>query len=153
MNESKFYIMATESIRAEWARLNAFCKELDGDPAKKKREIAAYKCAKYRDAGISNIWAMFHNCYRLKNTLKDTCYCMKPVYEMLLENESAMEAYRNANEEDKPDLGLYLGIKAFIAALMAEKQKKWETANDWERVELTTYLEGHAFALACIENA
>ena len=153
MSESKFYTMAIDGIKAEWSRLDAFCKELDSDRERKKKEIVAYKCAKYRDAGISNIWAVFHNCYRLKKSLNETCYCLKPVYEMLAKDESAMEIYRNASEEDKPDLGLYLGIKAFITSLVTEKQAKLELATDWERIELTTYMEGHLFALACIENA
>ncbi|MBQ8431382.1 MAG: hypothetical protein IJX28_00710 [Clostridia bacterium] len=153
MEASLFYTLASHRMKTEMTRLTEFTQALDRDPAKKKQEIAAYKCAKYREAGIANIYVMFYNSYRLRRSNEETCYLISYAYEVFSKNSKAMELYSTASPARRPDVGLYLGILEFARALMEEKEKKLPLANDWERVELSTYLEGHRFAVDALRDA
>ena len=153
MNESIFYTLAKERMSREMTRLEELTREMDRDPAQKKREIATYKRAKYREAGIANIYVMFYNSYRLRRSNAQTCYLISYAYEAFSKDPKAMELYRNTPAARQPDVGLYLGILAFAKELIQQKEEKLPLANDWERVELTTYLEGHRFAVEALRTA
>ena len=153
MEQSLFYQLAKSRINEELTRLDRISAALDQNPEEKKKEIATYKCAKYRWAGISNIDVMLYNCHRLKRKMEATCYLIPYVYEIFSQNERAMAFYRETPDARKPDAGLYLGILVFAQQLIAEKQEKMKNANDWERLELTTYLEGHLYVLNILKQA
>ena len=61
IGNSVFYLLADDCFRKECRKLRDFTDALDKIPAEKKKNIAEYKCAKYRYAAISLIHSIIYN--------------------------------------------------------------------------------------------
>lgn len=153
MKETAFFPIALESIDRETKRLQAFCDTLDKQPAEKKKQIAEYKKAKYRYAGVSNVWAMFFFTHRLLGKHKDTHYLHPNVEPFLLSHPSYLSMYDNAPGEEKPEYGMYYGALAFTDTEIVKLEEKYPFANDWEKIELEERLDGMRFAKECLNEA
>lgn len=153
--DSIFYTLAHDAMNREIKRLEDFCENLDKTPELKKEQIAEYKCAKYRYAALSAIYASFYNnqrCRKLYN-LSNTNYLLLPFYEYLTTSADYLALYEAAPESEKPDYSLYYGMLAFAKKQMAELEEKLPHANDWESVELTERLGGWRFGVECLREA
>ncbi|MBQ7337994.1 MAG: hypothetical protein IJW40_06005 [Clostridia bacterium] len=152
MNNS-FYTLAYEAMREECRRICLFTDALDKNPSEKKQKIAEYKCAKYRYAAVSNVQARLMHSYRLRERLCETHYLISDVEQALLARADLVEQYEHAPKDKQPEYGLYLGFLAFTDLLIAEHEKRFAMANDWERVELEERLAGYRFARAALVAA
>lgn len=150
---SAFYLYAEDAMSREIKKLNDFTDTLDNNTSEKEERIAEYKCAKYRFAAIEAIHVAMLHCNRLKDKLSDTHYLLAPFDNMIKHDAEFLNTYNNAPDERKEDVGLYYGMLAYANSLIAQKQEKLSSANDWEHIELNTYIEGYKFALNCIEEA
>lgn len=153
MSDSVFYTAAIQKINAETARLDAFCDTLDKNPAEKKKQIAEYKRAKYRYAGVTNLWCAVYNGYRTRARNAATHYLPKWVEEVFLRNSAYVRLYENAPEEEKPDYALYYGASALAEEKIADLSGKLPLATDWEKIELEERLGGLRFAKECLDEA
>ncbi|MBQ9747084.1 MAG: hypothetical protein IJW21_09730 [Clostridia bacterium] len=155
INDSKFYTLAYNSIKKESERLEAFCENLDKNPELKKEQIAEYKCAKYRYAGVSVLHSVFYNnqqCRKLHD-LGYSNYLLQFFNEALKSRKDYFALCCSAPESEKPDHALYYGMLAFAEKQMAELEEKMPLANDWEKIELTERLGGWRFGLECLHEA
>ncbi len=153
--DSVFYTLAYNAMNKEIKRLEDFCAELDKNPALKKEHIAEYKCAKYRYAGLSALYASFYNNQRCRkiHDLGITHYLLLPFCEALTACPEYFASYKSAPESKKPDYSLYYGTLAFAEKHIAELEAKLPLANDWESVELTERLGGWRFGIDCLSEA
>ena len=153
--DSVFYTLAYNTIKEEGERLEAFCAELDKNPALKKAQIAEYKCAKYRYAGVSVLHAVLYNNNRCRkiHDLQYSHYLLMAFNEYLKNHKEYFPLYESAPESEKPDYSLYYGMLAFAEKQMSELEEKLPLANDWERVELTERLGGWRFGVNCLHEA
>ncbi|MBQ8447499.1 MAG: hypothetical protein IJX27_01045 [Clostridia bacterium] len=154
-NDSKFYTLAYDAMKKEAERLEAFCENLDKNPELKNAQIAEYKCAKYRYAGVSVLHSVFFNnqqCRKIHD-LGYSNYLLQYFSEALKSREDYFALYCSAPEGEKPDYALYYGILAFAEKQMAELEEKMPRANDWERIELTERLGGWCFGAECLHEA
>lgn len=149
--KTTFYEIASQAMRTECQRLEAYTAELDQNPDAKKAQVAEYKSAKYRYAAISNVHARFLHSNRLKATLANSHYVLAPIEEPLLLRPELLAEYESA--EDKPSAGLYLGFTAFTDKKIAECEDELTRATDWEAIELTERLGGYRFARECLYDA
>ncbi len=153
MSDSVFYTIAIRAINAETARLDAFCEALDKNPAEKKKQIAEYKRAKFRYAGVTNLWYAVYNAYRTRARNAATHYLPAWLDEYFVRNPAYVALYENAPDGDKPDYALYYGASAFAEEKIADLSGKLPFASDWERVELEERLGGLRFAKSCMDEA
>lgn len=153
MNNTTFYDKAITPMKAEIDRLNAFTDALDRDPAAKQEQIAEYKCAKYRYAGISNISCRLYFSNKFGYKYNENYFQTPDVWEIVKDDPAFFEAVDNAPEDEKRIVAMYLGILAYADHLISEKEALLSTATDWERIELEEYLGGYRFARKCITDA
>ncbi len=153
--DSNFYTLAHDTMNKEIKRLEDFCENLDKTPELKKECISEYKCAKYRYAGLSAIYASFYNNQHCRKThdLGSTHYLLLPFYEYLTARSDYLALYKAAPESEKPDYSLYYGMLAFAEKHIAELEAKLPLANDWESVELNERLGGWRFGANCLREA
>lgn len=155
MNDSIFYIEAYASLKRECQRLCDFTDSLDKDPSEKKKQIAEYKCAKYRYASISAIQIIIYNNNRLRRTLdlKNSHYLLVPFDEIFIKHADYLALYESAPEEEQPDLSLYYLAIAFADEEIEKLESRLERATDWERIELEERIGGLKFAKECLDDA
>ena len=155
MVSTRFYTAVDEALSNECNRICGFTDSLDKDPAAKKEQIAAYKCAKYRYAAVSAVHAAIHNINRCRglHDLKATHYLLLPFDELLKQHEEYLSLYEAAAEADKPDYSLYYAMLAFVAEETKHLESKLPLASDWETVELTERMGGLRFAKVCLDEA
>ena len=149
MNSSKFYETAIEKINSEAVKLEVFCKALDNAPNEKKKQVVEYKRAKYRYASIARIYNLLYHGNRVYQ---------KPAIHMDIENVIKNNAElsnlcNHAVNNEKIDFKLYYGISAIAVERIAELQKKLQSANDWEKIELEERIGGLTFAKNCLDEA
>ena len=155
MTDTKFYKLADEALSRECARIASFTDALDKDPAEKKAQIAAYKCAKYRYATVSLIHSTIHNINRCRGLHDMSAYhhLLLPFDELFRQHEDYLALYDAAPDTDKPDYSLYYAMLAFIESETAKLEGKLPRASDWETVELTERMGGLRFAKVCLDEA
>ncbi len=153
MNNSRFYQTAMERINAETKRIDDFCDALDKNPAERKSNITEYKCAKYRYAGVTNIWyALFHS-HRTAERNEENHYLAPEVNDVFITFPEYVALYDNAPDKEKRDYALYYGVIAFIESKIAEITANLPFATDWEKVELEERIGGLLFAKECLDEA
>jgi len=158
---TNFYTRAIAALTRESDRLNGFCAELDKEPLRKKEEIALYKCARYRYGAVSNVWVVLYFRNKLKDKiLQNPDYIPKgldavtlPPEEFLKNRTDLLEAYAGTPDDEKIDAALYYCALAHTDVLISKKEELMLCASDWEKIELTEYLEGYAFSRACLTEA
>lgn len=153
MTDTVFFTSVNQSLSTECRRLCDFTDELDRSPKEKKERIAEYKCAKYRYAGVSNIHAIFYHSHRVAESLAHTHYLPPHMEPLFLASPAWVEAYKAADETDRPDIALMGATLAFTEDKITENRQKRAHANDWEAVELDQRLGGYEFAKACLLEA
>ena len=97
MNTSEFYMTAINMINNETLRLDNFCDALDKDADEKKKQIVEYKRAKYRYAGITNVWCVLRLNYRNRATNARTNYLAPKINEIFTSNERYLSAGKYTN--------------------------------------------------------
>ncbi len=155
MENTIFFTWVDNALSAECDRLCQYTDELDKTPSEKKKQIAEYKCAKYRYASVSTIhMAIYHNnrCRGLHD-MSATHYLLLPYDELFKQHEDYLTLYEAAAEEEKPDYSLYYGMLAFAEEEMEKLNANLSHATDWEKVELEERLGGLQFAKACLDEA
>lgn len=154
-NDSKFYTLAYNAMKKESERLEAFCESLDKNPELKKAQIAEYKCAKYRYAGVSVLHSVFYNNQRCRklHDLAYSNYLLMAFNEYFMARPEYFAIYEAAPEGEKPDYALYYGMLTFAEKQISELEEKMPLANDWEKIELTERLGGLRFVLECLREA
>lgn len=155
MENTKFFILVDNALSAECDRLCQYTDELDKTPSEKKKQMAEYKCVKYRYASISTIHAAIYNINRCRglHDMSATHYLLLPYDELFKQHEDYLTLYEAANEEEKPDYSLYYGMLAFAEEEMEKLNVNLPHATDWEAVELEKRLGGLQFAKACLDEA
>lgn len=153
MENSRFYELAIERINAERKRLDDFCEALDKDPKERKSKITEYKCARYRYAGLTNVWwALFHS-HRTAERNAGNHYLDPSVNDVFITVPEYVVLYDNASEGEKRDYALYYGVIAFVELKIAEITAKLPCATDWEKIELEERMGGLQFAKGCLDEA
>ncbi len=153
MENSRFFQIALEMINTETKKIESFCDALDNDPAAKKSQIIEYKCAKYRYAGVANVWCKFFHSHRLAETNEENHYLIPQVNEIFVTIPEYMVLYNNAPEDEKRDYALYYGVTAFADSEIAKLELKLENATDWEKVELKERICGLTYGKKCLDEA
>ncbi len=153
MENSNFFNIANEKIKAETKKLEDFCTELDKDPQRKKELIAEYKCAKYRYAGATNVWCMFFHSHRVAGRNAGNHYLIPQVNDIFVMKPEYVELYNNAPEDEKRDYALYYGVIAFAEVEIAKLEENIPLASDWHKIELEERIGGLKFAKECLEVA
>ena len=155
MEYRNFFTLVDNALSAECDRLCQYTDELDKTPSEKKKQIAEYKCAKYRYAAISTIHAAIYNMNRCRglHDMSATHYLLLPYDELFKQHEDYLTLYEAAAEEEKPDYSLYYGMLAFAEEEMEKLNANLSHATDWEKVELEERLGGLQFAKACLDEA
>ena len=155
MENRNFFTLVDNALSAECDRLCQYTDELDKTPSEKKKQIAEYKCAKYRYAAISTIHAAIYNMNRCRglHDMSATHYLLLPYDELFKQHEDYLTLYEAAAEEEKPDYSLYYGMLAFAEEEMEKLNANLSHATDWEKVELEERLGGLQFAKACLDEA
>lgn len=153
--DSYFYTLAYNALKKESKRLEAFCESLNKAPELKKEQIAEYKCAKYRYAGVSSLQAaLYNNNYHRKlHDLKYSHYLLLPFDEFFKKREDYVALYESAPESEKPEYSLYYGMLAFTEVQISELEAKLPLASDWERIELSERIGGLRFGAECLGEA
>ena len=155
MESTRFFTLVNEALSAESDRLCQYTDELDKTPAEKKKQMAEYKCAKYRYAAISTIHAAIYNINRCRglHDMSATHYLLLPYDELFKKHEDYLVLYEAANGDEKPNVSLYYGMLAFAKEEIDKLEAKLSQATDWEKVELEERLGGLEFAKACLDEA
>ena len=153
MNTSEFYMTAINMINNETLRLDNFCDALAKDADEKKKQIVEYKRAKYRYAGITNVWCVLRLNYRNRATNARTNYLAPKINEIFTSNERYFGLYMSAPEDKKADYALYFGVKSFAEDKLKSLEKELALATDWEKVELEDRIDGIKFAISCLNTA
>ena len=155
MESTNFFTLVDNALSAECDRLCQYTDELDKAPSEKKKQMAEYKCAKYRYAAISTIHAAIHNINRCRGLhhMSATHYLLLPYDELLKQHEDYLALYEAAGEGEKPDYSLYYAMLAFVADEAEKLEAKMPHASDWEKIELEERLGGLQFAKACLDEA
>lgn len=153
MEKLDFYQTAMGLINAETKKLDDFCDALNNNKLEKKAKITEYKCAKYRYAGITNVWAMMYMNHRVGKRNCQTNHLAPKFNEIFVTFPSYVEIYNQAPDDEKTDFALYYGALAFSDYKIAELKSNILSAGDWERVELEERIGGIEFAKACINEA
>ena len=155
MVNTKFYMIVDEALSNECKRLCDFTDALDKAPAEKKKQIADYKCTKYRYAAVSAVHAAIHNINRCRglHDMSATHHLLRPFDILLKQHEDYMALYDAADEGEKPDYSLYYAMLAFIEEESSKLESKLPHASDWEAVELEERIGGLQFAKACLDEA
>ena len=153
MEKSRFYQLAIEWINAETKRLDDFCEALDKDPMEKNGKITEYKCAKYRYAGVVNVWYALYNSYRTADRNAEKHYLMPQLNDIFIATPEYVTFYDNAPDDEKRDYALYYGVIAFTDSKLAELEAKLPLATDWEKIELEERIGGLHFAKECLDEA
>ena len=154
-HDGVFYTLAYNATKKEIDRLESFCESLDKNPALKKEQMAEYKCAKYRYAGITSLHSVLYNnnkCRKLHD-LQYSKYLLVYAAEALKARKEYLALYEAAPESEKPDYSLYYGVLAFAEAQIAELEEKLPLANDLEAVELSERIGGWRYGTECLAEA
>ena len=153
MSNSRFYQLEIERINAERKRLDDFCEALDKNPMERKSKITEYKCARYRYAGLTNVWwALFHS-HRTAERNVENHYLDPSINDVFITVPEYVVLYDNASEGEKRDYALYYGVTAFTNSKIAELEEKLSLATDWEKIELEERMGGLQFAKGCLDEA
>ena len=155
IGNSVFYLLADDCFRKECRRLHDFTNNLDKMPAEKKKNIAEYKCAKYRYAAVSLIHSIIYNnneC-RTEFNLEKYHYLIQPFDEMFKEHSEYLSLYESASADEKPDYSLYYMALVFTDRELSSLNIKKQNVNDWEKVELEERIGGLQFAKECLNDA
>ena len=153
MAKLDFYQSAMELINAETKKLDDFCDALDNNIFDKKAKITEYKCAKYRYAGITNVWAMLYMNHRVGKRNYQTNHLAPKFNEIFVTFPCYVEIYNQVPNDEKTDFALYYGALAFADFKIAELKSNILSAGDWEKVELEERISGIEFAKACVNEA
>ena len=153
MGNSTFFQNAVNLINEETKKLESFCNELDKDPISKKKNIAEYKCAKYRYAGATAVWCMFFHSHRVADKNTQNHYLIPQVNDIFVTIPEYLALYESAPYDEKRDYALYYGVLAFANAEIAKHKEKLTTATDWEKIELEERIGGLQFAKVCLDEA
>lgn len=153
MKMSNFYELVHNSLEAEIYNLSEFTGQLDKNTVEKEEHIGEYKCSRMRYGAITNIKDNLCQTYRLRDKLGSRYYMLSQFYELIKDKEKFHEIYNNASLEERPDIGMYYGMLAYIDMLVCEKEEKLRLADDWEKIELNEYLKGYRFARKCFDEA
>ncbi len=153
MDNSRFFQIAGELINTETKKIKCFCDELDKDPIAKKNQIIEYKCAKYRYAGATNVWALFSLNYRVAESNTKTHYLIPQLNDIFVATPGYMAFYDDAPDSEKRDYALYYGTIAFVDSEIAKHESRILNAADWEKVELEERIGGLRFAKECLSEA
>ena len=155
MGDSRFYILAHEALSRECKRLCDFTDDLDKKHTEKKKQIAEYKCAKYRYASISFIDSTVYNINRCRkaHNLKEYHYLLLPFDEIFKTHDDYLSIYDSALDSEKPDIGLYYAMIALVDVEIVKLEEKIAAADDWEKIELEERIGGLRFAKICLDEA
>jgi len=155
MESTNFFTLVDNALSTECDRLCQYTDELDKAPSEKKKQMAEYKCAKYRYAAVSTIHVAIYNINRCRglHDMNATHYLLLPYDELFQKHEEYLMLYEAANEDEKPDVSLYYGMLAFAEEQINKLEAKLSQATDWEKVELEERLGGLEFAKACLDEA
>ena len=155
VGDSVFYLLAYQMLEDESQRLCAMTDELDRDSARKKENMAAYKCAKYRYATVSLIQNTIfqHNRCRKQQNMEQFHYLLLPFDMIFKTQREYLALYESAPTHEKPDVSLYYAMRAFAEQEIAGYEAKLQGATDWERVELEERMGGLRFAMVCLDEA
>ena len=155
MDKSIFFAAANEALFNECKRLDYLTDQLDKDPAEKKKQIAEYKCAKYRWASVAFIHSILWNNNRIcrERDLKDSHYLIGAFDEIFKKHDDYLALYESAPEEEKPDYSLYYLATAIAEEKLEELESKLLLASDWESIELEERIGGLKFAKECLDDA
>ncbi len=134
---SEFFKKAYDAMEAEILKLDNVSKD--------EGNIAEYKCARYRYAGLVNIQVCFYQCFRLKNSLGRADY-LSPHIEDALRKHPEYEI-KVTDAESK----WYYGMLAYADEAISELEPQMPDADDWEKVELENRIEGLILAKKCLE--
>ena len=155
IGDSAFFTLANDTLGKECKRLCGFTESLDKDPAKKKENVAEYKCAKYRYAAVSLVHSILYNnnLYRKQQNLEQSHYLLKPFDEVFREYKEYCGSYDVISVNEKPDYSLYCVLLAIIEKQITELKVKLSCANDFERIELEERIGGLLYGKACLDEA
>lgn len=153
MTNSRFFEIALEMNNTETKKLENFCDSLDKDPIAKKKKIAEYKCAKYRYAGVTNVWCMFFHSHRVAEQNIKTHYLIPQLNDIFMTRQEYVALYENAPDSEKQDYALYYGTVAFADSEIAKLEAKFENATDWQKIELEERIGGLKYAKECLDEA
>ena len=153
MENSRFFENVKELINTETKELESFCTALDNDPIAKRSRIAEYKCAKYRYAGIINVWCRFYHSQRVAAGNSVNHYLIPQVNDVFITVPEYVAFYDKAPDEEKRDYAFYYGFTAFTMTEIAKLKANLTNATDWERVELEERIGGLQFAKKCLDEA
>lgn len=153
--DSVFFKTADDLLKKEIKRLDSFTDLLDKDFARKKENIADYKCAKIRSAAVSLIHSVLYNNnnFRKLKNLESTHYLLPPFDEIFRTGTEYQTAYKSAPLPEKPDCSLYFMLLTFADRELADYEAKLQNATDWEKIELKERIGGIQFAKECIGEA
>ena len=131
IGDSAFFLIANDLLGKECKRLCDFTDSLDKSPLLKKENIAEYKCAKYRYAGITNVWAMLYMNHRVGKRNYQTNHLAPKFNEIFVTFPCYVEIYNQAPNDEKTDFALYYGALAFADFKIAELKSNILSAGDW----------------------
>ena len=149
IGDSAFFTLANEMLGKECIRLCDFTESLDKDLAKKKENIAEYKCAKYRYAAVGRIYNLLkhgHMVYHRSAVLFD-------IENSIKNNDGLWALCNNAPDEEKIDYKLYYGISSIACEMHTKCLEKLQNANDFERIELEERIGGLLYGKECLDEA
>ena len=152
LGSSVFFLIAHDSLGKECQRLEDFTITLDREPAKKRKCIAEYKCAKYRYASVSHAHNLLYHGYRVYRMSE--AHKHVDIENVIQNNHELLQICNSAvHHEEKIECKLYYGISIIVQEQMKMYTKKMETASDWEKIELEERLGGLEFAKFCLDEA
>ena len=143
-----FYETTHDLINNEILRFEEICSKFDNDPEEKRIRISEYKCAKYR---LSALWRIQNMLFHGKRVIEKGC-CHLEIEEALEGALNYSSIYNESEEQEKLEVKLYYGIRAFTEKKLEELSSISEYANDWERIELNEKIVGYTFALRSLNE-
>lgn len=155
MNNSEFVSVALKLLDNEIEKISYLTDQLDKSPDEKKKNIAVYKCAKYRYASLINVRSSLWHNYRC-GKISDPGYShhlLLPFDEILKKHKNLVEICKSAPVERQQDYSLYYSIIAFSSEMISELKTKLKSSDDWEATELKERIKGFETAVSCLDKA
>lgn len=152
IKNSGFYHKAFDAMEQETLRLCHFTDSLDKDPAMKEKNMAEYKCAKYRYAGLLRIQVAFYQNYRLMCSLDNPDFLSSYLEDALARRPEFVEICEKADIRDKAETKWYYATLAYVDEAISEEAQKISAADDWEKIEVQQRIDGFRFAKQCLED-
>lgn len=154
IGDSTFFMIANDLLEKEVERLCDMTRSLDQDPARKRENIAEYKCIKFRYAVVSLVQITLSNTNRLRK-MKDlaSTHFLPPPYDELFKTKAEyLAGYDSAPVLEKPDYSLYYVMLIFVGRELEKVEAKLQNATDWEKIELQERIDGLRFAEECLHE-